>query len=246
MKKAYRRIASLARSSHKPSAAEACEKSGLGQSGQSLVEFLFASITFFFALLGTLQLAFVLNAHSLVRYAAFNAARSAIVYGADRTKMQEAARLSLLAVFPTHGRADSVYGLTQNYLAAKKVAQENNWLGLKGKPITSVQIINTRGLKPGDVVPFDDPPAADKAVITVQVVHYYELVVPLVNAMVWRIWQRLDEANKKPLTLDELARDAAKARRRLSAKDREMDSGFRIPLVARYTMVMQSDLEGGK
>ena len=218
----------------------------LGQSGQSLVEFLFAAMTFLFGLLGLLQLAFVLNAYSLVRYAAFNAARSAIVYGGDREKMQEAARLSLLAVFPTHGRADSVYGLMQNYLAAKKVDQEQGWLGLKGNPITSVQILNTRGLKPGEVVRFDDSPAADKAVITVQVVHYYKLIVPLVNAMTWHVFQYFDKGKKEPLTLDELARDAAQARRRLSAKDRRMDSGFRIPLAARYTMRMQSDLIGEK
>jgi hypothetical protein len=218
----------------------------LDQNGQSLVEFLIASITFFFALLGVLQLAFVLNAHSLVRYAAFNAARAAIVHGADRAKMQEAARLSLLSVFPTHGRADSVYGFTQNYLAAKKVDQDRNWLGLNGNPITSVQVLNTRGFKTGEAVAFDDPPAADKAVITVQVVHYYQLVVPLVNAMVWRIWQRLENAKDKPLTLDELARDAAQARRRIAAKDRQMDSGYRIPLSARYTMRMQSDFKGGQ
>lgn len=212
-------------------------------SGQAIVEFLFCLITFLFVFLGTLQLALCLNAYSIVRYAAFNAARSAIVHGANHGKMLEAARVSLLGIFPRHGRASTVRGMTENYLSSLAVDQSRYWQGLSGKAITEVSLIPAHGVRVGEVVSFDDPKSAEKGVVTVRVEHQYELVVPLANAIIYKILHMVSDGDTKARTLDDVARLAAEDKKH---EDPWRDSGYRIPLVAYYTMRMQSDYRWGR
>ena len=80
------------------------------EKGQALAEFVIVVITLLFTILGVIQLALALNAYSLVRYAAYNAARAASVHSGSQEKMEDAARISLLAIFPRHGRADHRLG----------------------------------------------------------------------------------------------------------------------------------------
>lgn len=203
-----------------------------------MVEFVIVAMTLLFILLGTLQLALLLNAQMLVRYAAFNAARTAIVTGGDRLKMLDAARMSLLPVFPNHGRALTPLGWEENYLGALRVDQQTNWLGANGVAITSVSIEN---VKKGEVITFDDPGSGTVKPITVQVTHQYELVIPIVNAAIVKA-RELFAAGKSPGTPDELVKRSAESARRLKAKP--LWSGYRVPLTATYTMHPQSDIQG--
>lgn len=213
------------------------DSSGDGQSGQALVEFLLSIITFLFVILGVIQLALILNAYTLVRYAAYNSARAGIVHGGDLEKMREAARISLLSIFPRHGRADHLLGITENYLGAKVTDQ--NQLDDFDKPITEVTILQNTGIGGGSVVTFDDPADAENAVITVQVIHHYEMVIPLVNRMLYYLYFKFIDDAYEGEDVDQLAAKTDKLRRDGELKDIE----FRFPLTAHYTMRMQSDYE---
>jgi Flp pilus assembly pilin Flp len=210
-----------------------------GEDGQALAEFTLIAITFLFVVLGVMQLALALNAYAMVRYAAYNAARAAIVHGGDEAKMKEAARLSLVAIFPTHGRADHLKGFTENYLAAAAT----DWMVDLGEgPITSVRILNNKSLDSGHTVLFDDAPESANANITVEVKHY-QLVIPLVNRILYYVYTRfLFHGSTAGETLDSLARKTDTLRR---GGGELANREYRIPLVAHYTMRLQSDYEVG-
>ena len=213
-----------------------------GEGGQAMVEFVLSAITFLFVILGVMQMALMLNAYSLVRYAAFNAARAASVHGGDEDKMKEAARLSLIAIFPRHGRADHATGFVDNYLGAKLT--DSNPLGTVGDgAITQVKILDNNGVGSGNVVTFDDYTEGGKGVVTIQVVHYYELVIPLVNRILYFVYKRFqlgvgglgiggDDIIELSATTDKLRRTGL-----LSGLE------YRVPIVAHYTIRMQSDLK---
>lgn len=211
-----------------------------GESGQAIAEFTIIAITLLFVILGVIQLALVLNAYSMVRYAAYNAARAAIVHSGDEDKMMEAARLSLLATFPSHGRADTPRGLAQNYVAA--VATDSlPFLTDTFEPITRVELVPQPGLSGGSVVTFDDPKDAKNGVITVKVVHLYELVIPLVNRILYRVYRmNSGGGGYGNQSMDELSASTDRERRNGGSLD---DIEYRLPLVGFYTMRMQSDLE---
>ena len=166
-------------------------------------------------------------------------ARAGIVHNGNLEKMREAARLSLVSIFPRHGRADHVRGYVENYLGAR-ATDSSPAFGYFGKPITEVKIVNNRNLAPGTIITFDDPAQAQSAVITVQVVHHYELVVPLVNRMVFYVYKLMREGpGYQGQSLDNLAAVTDQKRRTGDLRDIE----YRIPLVAHYTMRLQSDYE---
>lgn len=213
------------------------EESASTQAGQAIVEFVLAAITFLFVILGVIQLALCLNAQALVQYAAYNAARAAAVHGGDQKKMEEAARLSLIAIFPRHGIADTAAGFTDNYLGA---VASDKLPGLTyfnfDEPITTARITN---IPCNTTVTFDDFTEADNQLITVEVVHHYELVIPLVNRIVFYVRKMVKGGQGySGEGIDTLAAAADKERRTGTFKDVE----FRIPLVAHYTIRMQSDL----
>lgn len=208
-----------------------------------MVEFTLSAISFLFCILGVIQLAMVLNAYTLVRYAAYNAARAGIVHGGDEGRMLEAARISLLPVFPRHGRADHRRGFTENYLAAKVTDQVPlfNYYWYLGERITEVEVKNKQNVGCNSVITFDDPLQAREALITVQVVHRYELVIPLVNRIIFWVYTKFRSGEgHEGATIDSVAAKTDKLRRTGSFKDIE----YRIPLVAHYTMRMQSDYRG--
>ncbi len=213
-----------------------------GSAGQAMVEFVFVAITFLFVILGVVQLAMVLNAYAMVRYAAYNAARSAIVHGVNQEKMEEAARLSLVATFPSHGRADHRRGFMENYTAAKATDHQPALPPAMGSSdrITDVTVVNPRNLTSGTVVTFDDPAEEERAIITVQVRHYYELVIPLVNRILFYIYKRWREGTHEAQTLDYISATTDRERRPGGSF---YDIEYRIPIVAHYTMRLQSDYE---
>lgn len=233
---------------------------GKSETGQAMVEFVVIAITFLFTILGVIQLGMILNAYALVRYAAYNAARAAIVHGGDQEKMEEAARLSLVSIFPRHGRAHHVLGLTENYLAAKatddSVLFYSYLVNVNGVPmprafkITDVKILNNRGVSSGEVVTFDDPAQAPKGLVTVQVTHHYQLVIPLVNRILFYVYNQF--LMKKDFGLG--GYDGESVIKLSADTDRLRRTGgmggvlggtteYRYPLTAHYTMRLMSDYE---
>ena len=207
------------------------------QHGQAMVEFVLCAITFLFVILGTLQLAMVLNAYSLVRYAAYNAARAGIVSSANQNKMLDAARISLLPVFPRHGRAVTPLGVAENYTAAT-MTDSVDALTFFGEPITEVTVLNKDNVPCGKVITFDDPADTPDSLLTVQVVHRYQLVMPLVNRMLFYLYQQFRAGKGYQ---GESANDLAARTDQLRRTGEYHDIEYRIPIVAHYTMRMQSD-----
>jgi hypothetical protein len=205
--------------------------------GQAIAEFLFCAITFLFVLLGSLQLVLLLNAQIAVNYAAYNAARAAIVNGCDSNKMRTAVEMSLAPVFPKHGRASTPLGFMQNVNAAAAVDSNTGWWGLNGDPITKISM--TKGPGGGQTVTFDDTAQGARSVITVEVVHQYELIIPLVNGILFQAMTLGRRGRLGGKTLDKLAKEAAAAR-----PTSRNYSGYRYPLSSTYTMHLQSDCRG--
>ncbi len=202
-----------------------------------MAEFVIIAITMLFTILGVLQLALVLNGYTLVRYAAYNAARAAIVHGGDQEKMEEAARVSLLATFPGHGRADTPRGFMENYNGAR-ATDTNPLLTFFLEPITKVEIVHKDGINCGQVVTFDDPVDTPDATITVKVTHNYEMVIPLVNRLLFYVYTQIRSgAGYQNETVNQVTAITDGKRRTGEFRDIE----YRIPLVAAYTMRLQSD-----
>ncbi len=206
------------------------------EGGQAIVEFLFTALTMMLVILGVLQMALILNAFSLVRYAAYNAARSGIVNGGDLEKMKEAARVSLLATFPSHGRADTARGFTENYLGAKAV-DDNPILNDLGEAITKVEIVNKDALPCGQVVTFDDPVDTPDASLTVKVTHSYEMVVPFVNRLLYYVYRQVLGGGYENEDIFQISAKTDQLRRSGAFRDIE----YRIRLIGVYTMRLQSD-----
>ena len=111
------------------------------------------------------------------------------------------------------------------------------YLPLLESKITKVELVRRPGAD--GVVTFDDPRDTPKGIITVKVTHFYELVIPLVNRIVFRVYQMgRFGLGYDGSTVDKLAAETDQSRRTGAFRDTE----FRIPLVGVYTMRMQSDL----
>ena len=213
------------------------------QGGQALVEFIFIAITFLFVLLGVIQLAMCLNAYTMVRYAAYNAARAAIVHANDPSSMRyyalDAARQSLLPIFPRHGVASNQVGMVWNYEEAREIDQIPN-IRFSGAPLTQVTILPNAGQIAGNQR-FDDPNFAEYAYITVKVKHYYRLMMPLVNRLLFYVYLKYHDAGG-------FDRDNQESLMRMArVTDFERRYGefhgveYRIPIIAHYTMPLQTD-----
>ncbi|MCC6932492.1 MAG: pilus assembly protein [Deltaproteobacteria bacterium] len=215
------------------------------EDGQALVEFIFVAITFLFVLLGVIQLAMCLNAYTMVRYAAYNAARAAIVHANDPSSrqhyMMEAARISLLAIFPKHGRATHQLGIVENYNSSRDMDQNPN-LNYSRQPITQVTVIPHPGQADSGGFRFDDIQSVDKAYITVKVKHHYELMMPLVNRLLFYVYLKYHNASG----FDEDKQESIMRMTRITDIERRQGGEFykikyRIPIIAHYTMPLQTD-----
>lgn len=88
--------------------------------GQAVVESLLVLPLLVFLILGVLQLVMMQHARLMTEYAAFNAARSGIVWNADRLIMENAAILSLL---PTNERLRDKTGLGDPFQLMRRIIQ---------------------------------------------------------------------------------------------------------------------------
>ena len=75
------------------------ERASRAQSGQAMVESAIVIPLMVFLILGVIQLVMMQHARIMTEYAAFNAARSGVVWNADRAFMESAAIISLLPTY---------------------------------------------------------------------------------------------------------------------------------------------------
>ena len=83
------------------------------ESGQAAVETAIVMPVMLFVILGILQLTMIQHARIMTEYAAYNAARTGIVWNGNNERMHDAAIISLL---PTMGRSDNLRWLGQTWL----------------------------------------------------------------------------------------------------------------------------------
>ncbi|MBK8479810.1 MAG: pilus assembly protein [Proteobacteria bacterium] len=96
------------------------EQRGRHEEGQAVVESLLVLPLLVFLVLGVIQLVMMQHARLMTEYAAFNAARSGIVWNADRLIMENAAIISLL---PTNERLREKTGLGDPFQLMRRIIQ---------------------------------------------------------------------------------------------------------------------------
>lgn len=176
--------------------------------GQVIVEQAIILPMMIFIVLGIVQLAMVQHARICTEYAAFNAARSGIVYNGDVKKMERAAFLSII---PTLGRSDNWSSLFNTFFKKALLAQFGADLadllgfdilaGMKMVQVTilphpnpgigdRLRVVNQQQHLNRKQIDFDDlrtrPALANQ--LTIRVRYYYQMRVPFANWMLHTMW----------------------------------------------------------
>ncbi|HTP24167.1 MAG TPA: TadE family protein, partial [Anaeromyxobacteraceae bacterium] len=173
----------------------------IGEDGQAMVESALVFPTLIFAVLGILQLTMMQQARLMTEYAAFNAARAGAVWNMDVERMHKAAVLTLLPTMPTTPasnpsalplRVDSLPALGARFEA---FYQANRLSGdAFGKKAIEVEILNpTQADFKDDEIDFDEVGPGSLAArrptqLTIRLTYFYELRVPIVNAILFESW----------------------------------------------------------
>ncbi|MGI5865057.1 MAG: TadE/TadG family type IV pilus assembly protein [Myxococcales bacterium] len=182
------------------------------ESGQAMVETAIVMPTLIFTILGTLQLTMMQQASLMLEYAAYNAARTGIVWNMDDDRMERAALISML---PTLGKCDSVGSLAATAATGFVIDKVLSSLGLP--EVVQVDVLNPTtadfaGKKEieMDVVQVDvlNPTTADfagkkeiemdraasslaerrKTQLTVRVTYMFQMRIPFANWIIWESW----------------------------------------------------------
>ncbi|MDF1562500.1 MAG: pilus assembly protein [Deltaproteobacteria bacterium] len=181
---------------------------GGGEQGQVIVEQAIILPMMVFLILGIVQLSMLQHARIATEYAAYNAARSGIVYNGDVDKMERAAFFSVL---PTLGRSDNWGDLFQTVFSKALLAQFGADLAdmigfdiLGSMKMVQVEILDHPDPNIGDrlgivdqqqhlnqqQIDFDDfrtqPAIANQ--LTVQVKYFYKMRIPFANWMLHYMW----------------------------------------------------------
>ena len=187
------------------------ERGGITMRGQAVLEFLIMIPFALVIILGAIQLTLIFNAHTMMKLAAFNAARAAIVAHGPKPEdpatvaeglsaASTSAKLTLLPVIPAfHGLTASLAsaqtlianGVDANSLATGSPAVRG--LFELGAAIR-VEFLNrddpTNAAAVGswpNRIDFDDPNRPDDNVIKVRVTWDYPLVIPYINRILTAI-----------------------------------------------------------
>jgi hypothetical protein len=164
------------------------------ESGQVIVEQALVMPMMVFLVLGIVQLTMLQHARLATEYAAFNAARSGVVYNGDPEKMTNAALVSLI---PTYRRADSAIDFATRYVEAQIIqALTEAILGVPMVEVTILEpsnadIFQTHGVHMNrQQVDFDDyrTEVAEFNLLSIEVRYYYEMRIPFANWMIQSIW----------------------------------------------------------
>ncbi len=178
-----------------------------GEQGQVIVEQAIILPMMVFMILGIVQLSMIQHARIATEYAAFNAARSGIVYNGDVKKMERAAFFSVL---PTLGRSDNMGDLMPIFLKAMLAqfgADLADMMGfdiLGSMKMVQVEILDHPMPNIGNrlaivdaqthlnktQIDFDDfrtdPALANQ--LTIHVRYYYKMRIPFANFMLHYMW----------------------------------------------------------
>ena len=188
--------------------------------GQALIEAAFALPLLILFILGILQLTLIEHARIMTQYAAFQAARAAIVFNADPRKMRDAAVWSLL---PTRGRTDSWRSLSETF----QEAQSEDLKSEVKDPASRLQLGFKTALplnKDFDSIGME----VGESEISVDLRNWYEMRIPFANMVIFYSWlaaQGSREAGSNPF----------------SAKASQSNRYF-LPLTGNFTLKMQSKL----
>lgn len=182
--------------------------------GQAMVETAIVAPMFVFMILGLLQLTLILQARSMLKYAAYRAARTGAMHNACKKKMVESA---LGALVPVIAMGDSLLrsrDAAEYGLSFAKV-KWNHYLGTL--PIIDLKVCGPlkawfndgNTYKNDDEIDFDDPrnlspanvPASpgatnntrflrgfERTKLKVQIRYNYKLIIPFANAIYFRSW----------------------------------------------------------
>lgn len=147
-----------------------------GEAGQAMAEFAFAFPLQLFVMFAIMQLALVYVAEQVVHYASYTAARSAMVADSAEEAWRRAHTAAALVCSPITGSTIAGSGYSRADLTGSRAATwVPGWGRVPGSGIS-------RALK--TYVP--PPDFSERGKVTVTVVHYYELIFPIVNhAFAW-------------------------------------------------------------
>lgn len=205
--------------------------------GQAVLEFLIMIPFALVVILGAIQIALIFNAHSMLKLAAFNAARAAIV--AQGPKPEDpasindakktaffAAVFTLIPVIPAlHGTEVSLGGIQKIVSNASFDAKNlGSTAALIELAMIKVEFLKpTDGIKAGAIgnwpnrIDFDDPARAADNLVKVRVHWDYPLVIPYINRILAAIGNaaayqayKFAVSNGKTPTAQELLRDLNK------------------------------------
>lgn len=176
--------------------------------GQVIVEQAIILPMMVFLILGIVQLSMVQHARIATEYAAYNAARSGIVYNGDVDKMERAAFFSVL---PTLGRSDNWGDLFETVFKKALLAQ----FGADLADMLGFDILGDMKMVQVAIVPHPDPSVGDRIDVieqqghlnqqqidfddfrtlpstanqlTVQVKYFYKMRIPFANFMLHYMW----------------------------------------------------------
>lgn len=205
--------------------------------GQAVLEFLIMIPFALVVILGAIQIGLIFNAHSMLKLAAFNAARAAIVaQGAkpeDPATVDDAKRtaffaavFTLIPVIPAlHGTEVSLGGIQRIVQNARFNANDlGSAAALVELAMIKVEFLKpTDGIKAGAIgnwpnrIDFDDPARAADNLVKVRVHWDYPLVIPYINRILAAIGNaaayqayKFAVSNGKTPTAQELLRDLNK------------------------------------
>lgn len=123
-----------------------------------------------------IQLALLFNAKLVVNYAAFCAARTALVYGNDEEKMERAAELACVSIsYPFTMEFKNIFGvITGDEESAPDLGALKSIPGLGGLVDIADRYVSARMRT--EATFFDD---GDSKTVTADVVHYSKLIFPI-------------------------------------------------------------------
>jgi TadE-like protein len=171
--------------------------------GQVAVETAITVPMMIFFVLGTIQLGMIHQAQLMTEYAAYRAARSAVVNNGDCDRMAYAALVALTPTLPNpsefgmpiNGRADTLFNAAKLFNFWRLGTWLTNMLGFK---MVDVQILNPAKSKLNNTfnsldwragkneIDFDDlrPAAVAANNLSIRVKYFYEMRIPFANRMI--------------------------------------------------------------
>jgi hypothetical protein len=185
-----------------------------GTAGQAAVETAIVMPMFVFLLAGLMQMTLLYQSRSLVKYAAYRAARAGALNHACEEKMRKAA-LSVLLPVTAYNDSYQKTNSTGSYLGAYfKTGMLNRYLKAPQIPIVQVRICGPleKFVKTGNTmkpsaneVDFDDPRNVwvssggkaqrladfERTKLRIQVKFFQQMIIPFANSIIFRSWMGL-------------------------------------------------------